>query len=66
MAVMGFDEHTHRMYLKGFYPGITPRQILDNMGFEVDVARAEQVAPPSTEELRILRETCDPQRLILG
>jgi glutaconate CoA-transferase subunit B len=66
MAIMGFDDDTRRMYLKGYYPGVTPSRILDNMGFEIDISRAEQVTPPSAIELRILRETCDPQRLILG
>jgi glutaconate CoA-transferase subunit B len=66
MAVMGFDADTHRMYLEGVYPGITPRQVIDNMGFEIDTSRANEVPPPSSEELRILRERCDPQRLILG
>jgi glutaconate CoA-transferase subunit B len=66
MAVMGFDEHTRRMYLKGYYPGVSPRRILDNMGFSIDTSHAEQVAPPSEKELQILRDVCDPQRLILG
>jgi glutaconate CoA-transferase subunit B len=66
MAVMGFDDRTRRMYLEGYYPGITPQRILDNMGFEIDISRAKQVTPPSEQELRILRERCDPQRLILG
>jgi glutaconate CoA-transferase subunit B len=54
------------MVLKGCYPGITPAQVLDHMGFAVDVSRAEDVPPPSEMELAILRERCDPQRLILG
>jgi len=35
------------------------------MGFEIDVSRAKEVAPPTAYELQILREKCDPQRLIL-
>lgn len=66
MAVMGFDAQTREMYLVGCFPGISPRQVLQNMEFSVDVARAREVEPPSAEELRILREVCDPQRLILG
>ena len=66
LAVMGFDEHTHEMFLQGVYPGVSPQQILDSMSFEVDISRALEISPPSTEELRILREVCDPQRLILG
>ncbi len=66
LGVMRFDEETRRMYLAGSYPGVTPAQILDHMGFTVDVTRAAPIAPPSPEELTILRERCDPQRLILG
>jgi glutaconate CoA-transferase subunit B len=65
-AVMGFDAETREMYLKYFYPGITPREILDNMAFEADITRAAAMPPPSPEELDILRNRCDPQRLILG
>jgi glutaconate CoA-transferase subunit B len=65
MAVMRFDEETKEMYLSGYYPGITPQQLLERMAFEVDISRAKEVPPPSDEELRILRDVCDPQRLIL-
>lgn len=65
MAVFRFDGTTKRMYLAGYYPGITPQQILEHMEFTVDVSQATEVAPPTAEELRILREKCDPQRLIL-
>ena len=65
MAVMRFDDETKEMYLAGYYPGIKKEDILDNMEFEVDVSRAQEVAPPTAVELKILREKCDPQRLIL-
>lgn len=66
LAVMRFDETTREMYLSGYYPGITVEQVLKNMEFEVDVSRAKEVPPPTARELTILRERCDPQRLILG
>jgi glutaconate CoA-transferase subunit B len=65
MAVFRFDGPTKQMYLSGCYPGITTQEILDNMEFAVDVRRATEVTPPTPEELKILREKCDPQRLIL-
>jgi glutaconate CoA-transferase subunit B len=65
LAVMRFDEHTKEMYLDGCYPGIDPQKVLEHMAFAVDVSRARPVAPPSARELQILREKCDPQRLIL-
>ena len=66
MAMMKFDDPSKRMYLDGYYPGTTPEQILDNMGFEVDISRAQPLSPPTQDELDILRTRCDPQRLILG
>jgi len=53
------------MYLSGYYPGITKEEILDNMEFDVDVSKAKEVEAPTENELTILREKCDPQRLIL-
>ena len=65
LATMGFDEHSHAMYLQGYYPGASPDQIQAKMGFEVDTTRARPVSPPTERELHILRAICDPQRLIL-
>ncbi len=66
LAVMRFDDDTGQMYLDQYYPGVTPDKILENMAFTVDVSRATEAIPPSGDELRILREKCDPQRLILN
>ena len=66
MAIMGFDDHSKEMYLRGYFDGLEPKQIQDHMGFAVDTSRAHPVKPPSKGELKVLREKCDPQRLILG
>ncbi len=65
MGMMAFDSESKKMFLKGYYPGITPEEILQNMEFEIDVTRAEEITPPSANELSLLREKCDPHRLIL-
>ncbi len=65
MAVMRFDDKTRKMYLAGCYPGISAEQVQDQMGFAVDLSRARPVAAPSEDELAVLRNYCDPQRLIL-
>lgn len=65
MGIFRFEEDTGRMYLAGCFEGISDRTILDAMGFAVDVSRSREVAPPSDFELTILRQRCDPQRLIL-
>ena len=65
MGTMRFDDVTKEMYLSGYYPGVTPEQILEKMEFSVDVTRAKEEIPPTSEELCLLREECDPQGLIL-
>ena len=66
MAMMGFDPDTKQMILKGCFPGVRKEDVLENMGFAVDTSQAAPIRPPSAEELSILRDKCDPQRLILG
>jgi glutaconate CoA-transferase, subunit B len=66
MAIMGFDADTRKMYLKGCFDGVSKETVLENMGFAVDTSRAAPIPPPTDQELAILRDTCDPQRLILG
>lgn len=66
MGIMGFHRDTKHMELRHFYPGITPQKILDHMGFELAVDQARELSPPTARELAILRDKCDPQRLILG
>lgn len=65
LAVMRFDEETREMYLAQYYPGVTVERIVDNTGFTMDTSRAVEATPPSRNELRVLREEVDPQRLIL-
>ncbi len=66
LGVMKFEAESRRMYLSEYYPGVTPAQVAENTGFALDVSRAKEAVPPSTEELTILRQDVDPQRLILG
>jgi glutaconate CoA-transferase subunit B len=65
LCVMKFDDQTKEMYLSEYYPGISIEKIVESTGFKIDVSRASESLPPSAEELRVLREEVDPQRLIL-
>ena len=65
LCVMKFHEETKEMYLAELYPGVGVEKIIENTGFAVDTSRAAAATPPSQEELRILREEVDPQRLML-
>ncbi len=66
LGVMKFDEKSKAMYLDQCHPGVSPEQVQENTGFELDLSRASQARPPSEQELDILRREVDPQRLILG
>ncbi|NLT36361.1 MAG: ketoacid-CoA transferase [Gaiellales bacterium] len=66
LGVLKFAEPGKEMYLAEYYPGVTPQQVAEHTGFALDVSRAREAAPPGADELRILREEIDPQRLILG
>ncbi len=66
MGVMKFDDVTKEMYLAEYYPGVAPEKIAETTGFPIDLGRAVEFEAPTKEELRILREEVDPQRLILG
>ena len=65
MGIMGFDDKSKEMFLRGYYPGISSGKILENMEFNVDISRAKKVDAPTLDELTLLREKCDPQGLIL-
>jgi glutaconate CoA-transferase subunit B len=65
LGVMRFDEITKEMYLAETYPGVTAAGVREKTGFPIDLSRAVESKPPSVEEIRILREEVDPQRLIL-
>ena len=65
-AVLRIDSGSRRLFLEQHYPGVTVREIIENTGFVLDVSRVREALPPTADELRILRQKCDPQRLILG
>ncbi|MCO5387856.1 hypothetical protein [Desulfosporosinus sp.] len=65
LGIMRFDKRAKGMYLDEYFPGITPRQIQENIGFEMDLSRAVEAGPPSQEILDILLNQVDPQRLMV-
>ncbi len=67
LAVLGYHEHTRRMEVISLHPGVTLERVRDATGFELGVREPLGVtAPPTHEELRILREEVDPHRYIIG
>ena len=65
LGILRFNQESKKMYLAACYPGILPERIQKETGFTLDLSQAEEVPPPTTQELEILRQRCDPQRLIL-
>jgi glutaconate CoA-transferase subunit B len=67
LAVLGYHEETKRMQLLSLHPGVTLEQVQRATGFELGVhTPLETTAPPTAEELHILREEVDPHRYIIG
>jgi len=66
LALMGFDDRTKRMKLLATQPGVSVNQVIAETGFELIVPDQVHVnEPPAQEELRILREEVDRQRLYI-
>jgi glutaconate CoA-transferase subunit B len=66
LGVFGFDADTRRMRLEALHLGATREMVRDNTGFAVlEADRVETTAPPTPEELEILR-ALDPDRRFLG
>jgi len=48
-------------------PGATEDEVRDNTGFEILVAdKLEQLEAPKADELKLLREEIDPDRVVIG
>jgi glutaconate CoA-transferase subunit B len=61
LALMDFDPDTCRMRLKSLHPGVTVDEVTASTGFDLVIPQeVGQNAPPSKEELRLLREEIDP------
>jgi len=66
MGVMRFHPGTRAIYLASYHPGLSPKEVAENTGFALDVEGATETPRPSDEELRILREQVDPERVFLN
>jgi glutaconate CoA-transferase, subunit B len=61
LGVMSFDKDSKRMTVIKTFPGVTVKNIQDETDFELIVANnVTDIAPPTHEEIRILREVVDP------
>jgi glutaconate CoA-transferase subunit B len=66
-AVLGFEPESKRMMLLSIHPGTTLDDVLANTGFAPIVpAHLPVTQPPTAEQLRLIREVIDPQRMYVG
>jgi glutaconate CoA-transferase subunit B len=66
-AIFGFHPDTKQMMLISIHPGITLEDVLGTMGFSPVIP--EQVPftePPTQEQVSLIREVIDPQRMYMG
>jgi glutaconate CoA-transferase subunit B len=66
-AIFGFHPETKQMMLMSIHPGTTLDDVLGTMGFAPVVPQhVPYTEPPTTEQVRLIRETIDPQRMYMG
>jgi len=66
-GVYNFLPRTHETVLTEIHPEVTLQQVRDNMGSEVKVSpRLRATPPPTEEELHIIRQELDPDRIHPG
>ena len=65
MAVFRFDE-TGEMYLDTVHPGFTVQDVIDNVGFKLNVSRVSgQTLPPTKKQVELLYQVIDPEGIFL-
>ncbi|MCR4406140.1 MAG: hypothetical protein NUW24_04335 [Anaerolineae bacterium] len=66
-AVFGFDPESKRMRLESIHPGNTVEDVLANLSFQPIVPDAVSTTePPTAEQVRLIREEIDPERVYAG
>jgi glutaconate CoA-transferase subunit B len=66
-AIFGFHPETKQMMLISIHPGNSLEDVLGTMGFAPVVPqRVPQTEPPTTEQVHLIRDVIDPQRMYMG
>ena len=66
LAVMGYHPQSKRMMLLATQPDVSIQEVVDNTGFELLLAdQISENSPPSADELKILREQVDKEKLYI-
>lgn len=64
-CVIRFKENEKTMFVSEYFHGCDPKTISEDTGFDLDTSQAKEMKVPSLEELNILRNEVDPDRLII-
>ena len=65
-GVYTFSNDTHEMVLSEIHPGVSVKNIKENIGWEIRISRKlNQTTSPTKAELRIIREELDPDKIYL-
>jgi glutaconate CoA-transferase, subunit B len=66
LAVLSYHPESKRMQLLATQPGVTVEEVNENTGFKLLIAEnVDDNPPPTSEELRILREEVDKNKLYI-
>ena len=66
LALMDFDPESKRMRLKAIHPSVSVEEVVAATGFELVLPeKVEVTESPSAEELQLLREEIDPEKLYI-
>jgi glutaconate CoA-transferase subunit B len=65
--LFGFDENNNRMVLLEVAKRKKPEDIQEKVSFELLISPGlKEMEEPTEEDLRLLREVCDPEGYFLG
>jgi len=66
-AIYGFHPETKKMMLISIHPGNTLKDVTSTLGFQPVVpSQVPYTEPPTSEQLRLIREEIDPERMYMG
>lgn len=60
LAVFDYDAEG-RVRVRSIHPGVTPEEVRENTGFDIDTDGVPATRLPDAEELRLIREELDPR-----
>jgi glutaconate CoA-transferase subunit B len=66
-AIFGFHPDSKRMMLVSIHPGNTIEDVINTMGFKPEIPSSVPFTEaPSSEQLRLIREQIDPNKMYMG